>query len=160
MSCEHRFLLDASLAGLARWLRLLGYDSSVYEGEAGRPMMRRALSENRIILTRRSDMPARQFSGRLLLLPQSATGFQVRFVVDKLSLILKRNKMYSLCVCCNVPVRSIAAPEVRDCVPAYVFDHCQEYHICDQCRKVYWKGSHPRNAERFLEENGVQISDE
>lgn len=58
-----KFIVDASLAGLAKWLRLLGYDTVIYPKQAGRPMMSRAQSEARILLTRRRDMMERQFSG-------------------------------------------------------------------------------------------------
>jgi len=51
-----RFLTDASLARLAKWLRLLGYDTAVFPKEAGRAMLRRADAEARIVLTRRRDM--------------------------------------------------------------------------------------------------------
>ena len=69
MNAEPKFITDASLAGLAKWLRLLGYDTIVYTSEAGRPMMRQAQSEGRILLTRRRDMRERQFAGDLFLVP-------------------------------------------------------------------------------------------
>jgi uncharacterized protein with PIN domain len=50
---EVRFITDASLAGLAKWLRVLGYDTTVFHQTAGRSMMRCADKENRILLTRR-----------------------------------------------------------------------------------------------------------
>ena len=63
MSAEIKFITDATLAGLAKWLRLLGFDTIVYGSEAGRSMMRQAQSQERILLTRRRDMRERQFAG-------------------------------------------------------------------------------------------------
>ncbi|HQL01179.1 MAG TPA: Mut7-C RNAse domain-containing protein [Smithellaceae bacterium] len=159
MNAAPAFLVDASLAGLGRWLRLLGFDTLVYTGEAGRPMMKMALEDHRILLTRRFDMRARQFSGRLVLVPEASVGFQLRFVLDKLGLAVRRNQMYRLCVLCNAPVRPIPVEEARDRVPTYVFQHCRLFHICDQCGKIYWRGTHPRNAERFLRDNGIPLDD-
>ena len=159
MNTNPCFLVDAALSGLGRWLRLLGFDTVVYTGEAGRPMMNKALEENRILLTRRFDMRARQFSGWLVLIPDASVGFQLRFVVDKLGITVRREQMYRLCSLCNAPVHSIPAHEARERVPSYVFQHCRLFHICDQCGKIYWQGTHPRNAGRFLLENGIQIAD-
>jgi len=60
-SGEFRFITDASLAGLARWLRITGYDTTVFDQEAGRNLLRMAEKESRIVLTRRRDMMDRQF---------------------------------------------------------------------------------------------------
>jgi hypothetical protein len=86
MNTEPKFIADASLAGLARWLRLLGFDTVVYGGEAGRAMMRQAAGQNRILLTRRRDLMERQFTGELLLLPDMETAKQIHYVIGRLSL--------------------------------------------------------------------------
>ncbi|MEN6421905.1 MAG: Mut7-C RNAse domain-containing protein, partial [Smithella sp.] len=81
-----RFLTDASLARLAKWLRLLGYDTAVFPKEAGRAMLRRADAEARIVLTRRRDMIERQFSGTLFLITDIIVGKQLNAVIEKFSL--------------------------------------------------------------------------
>ena len=50
MNAAPAFLVDASLAGLGRWLRLLGFDTLVYTGEAGRPMMKMALEDRKSVV--------------------------------------------------------------------------------------------------------------
>src|SRR5690606_8484674 len=101
MTAQPKFINDASLTGLAKWLRLLGYDTVVYSGKAGRPMMRQAQGQNRIVLTRRRDMLERQFSGEIFLLPAAGTGPQLGFVIRKLSLTINYDKMYRICLICN-----------------------------------------------------------
>ncbi len=158
MNSDPKFISDASLAGLARWLRLLGFDTIVYHSEAGRPMMRLAEEEQRILLTRRRDMLERQFAGELFLVPQVSTGRQLHFVIHKYSLKIKSEKMYRICLLCNQRLLPVGREEVRDSVPTFVFENCDQYNQCDCCGKIYWLGTHVRNAMQFLEMNNIKIN--
>ncbi|MBN1470989.1 MAG: hypothetical protein JW925_04345 [Syntrophaceae bacterium] len=95
------FITDASLAGLAKWLRLLGYDTAVFPKEAGRAMMRQADSEGRIVLTRRRDMTERQFSGTLFLITDVIVSVQLKAVIENFSLKIDRARMFGICMECN-----------------------------------------------------------
>jgi uncharacterized protein with PIN domain len=64
---DFKFITDASLGHLAKWLRILGYNTVVFLKQAGRDMLRQAATEGRIVLTRRKDMTERQFSGHLYI---------------------------------------------------------------------------------------------
>ncbi|HPC85091.1 MAG TPA: Mut7-C RNAse domain-containing protein [Smithellaceae bacterium] len=158
MSTQTKFLADATLAGLARWLRLLGYDTVCVQGKAGRPLMRLAAGEGRILLTRRRDLMERQFSGRLILLPGTTAVKQLSFVLGKLSLEIRAQTLYSRCLTCNQTLISLERQSVRDLVPEYVFEHCTEYTQCPECRKIFWPGTHRRNAMRFLKDNGIVVA--
>ena len=160
MNTEQKFITDASLAGLAKWLRLLGFDTIVFGHEAGRLMMRQAQNQERILLTRRRDMLERQFSGDLFLLPEASAGRQLSFVIRKYSLKINSKKMYRICLLCNQRLRPVGREDVRDLVPPFVFENCDQYNRCDQCGKIYWNGTHVRNAMRFLKENNIKIDDE
>ncbi len=153
-----RFIADATLAGLAKWLRLLGYDTAVYRGEAGRPMMRMADLEQRILLTHRRDMMERQFSGRLCLVPAGGVGEQLQYVIGKFSLKLFQERMLRICLICNCQLHPVGREDVRDLVPPFVFENCETYNRCDFCGKIYWQGTHVRNAMEFLEKNNIRIN--
>ncbi len=157
MNSDPRFITDASLAGLARWLRLLGFDSLVYGGKAGRPMMRQAQMQQRILLTRRRDLLTRQFSGEMLLLPEGHVSSQLAFVVQKLSLEITEKKMYTRCLGCNGTLDPMEKADARDLVPQFVYETCDHFNQCKRCRKVYWRGSHARNVLGFLEKNKITI---
>lgn len=150
---DSKFITDASLARLAKWMRLLGYDTVVYTKEAGREMLRQADSESRIVLTRRRDMIERQFSGILFLITDVIVSKQLKAVIEKFSLRIDRQKMFWICLECNQRLHPVEKNEVRDLVPPYVFENCEKYNQCPRCGKIYWMGTHSRNALSFMEKH-------
>ncbi|HDS05658.1 MAG TPA: hypothetical protein ENN95_01325 [Deltaproteobacteria bacterium] len=158
MSPRPKFLTDATLAKLAKWLRILSYDTSVYPKEAGRAMLRLAQAEDRIVLTRRGDMIERQFSGRLHLLKQTDVAAQLQEIIEKYSLQPEKEKLFGLCLKCNEILHPIEVEKARDLVPAYVYQHCKIFNQCPVCQNIYWEGTHQRNSLRFLQKNKITIS--
>jgi uncharacterized protein len=151
MSDNPRFIADATLARLAKWLRILGYDTTLYPAEAGRPMLRIADSEKRIVLTRRGDMLERQFSGILYLVESKDSNAQLNEVLKKFSLTIDQDKMFTICLLCNEKLISVTKEEVHDQVPPFVFENYSAYTKCPSCGRIYWPGTHQRNSRQSLE---------
>jgi uncharacterized protein len=145
-----KFITDASLGRLAKWLRLLGYDTAVFSEEAGRALLKCAAAENRIVLTRRKDMIQRQFSGTLFIITDIDIGNQLNHVIETFSLKTDKQKMFGICLECNLKLNPVNREAVRDLVPLYVYENCAEYNQCPRCLKIYWMGTHQRNALRFM----------
>ncbi|MGP8153143.1 MAG: Mut7-C RNAse domain-containing protein [Smithella sp.] len=150
---DFKFITDASLERLAKWLRLLGFNTVVFTKEAGREMLCLAAAEDRIVLTRRKDMIERQFSGRLHLITDIDIGNQLNDVIGKYSLKIDRQRMFGICLECNQKLNPVDREEVRDLVPPFVFENCTEYNRCPSCLKIYWMGTHQRNALKFMEKH-------
>ena len=155
MSENEKYLTDATLARLAKWLRMLGYDTAVFTRVAGREMLRLADAEQRIVLTRRQDMRQRQFSGILYLVSSKDTGSQLKEVITNFSLKIEKKRMFQICLKCNARLLSIEKEEVRDFVPLYVFANYSEFTWCPHCRSIYWPGTHQRNSLQFLEKLSI-----
>ena len=147
---DPQFIADATLGRLAKWLRLLGYDTVVFSKEAGREMLRLAAAEGRIVLTKRLDMLERQFSGCLYFITDNDIGYQLDDVIEKFSLKIDKQKMFTICLRCNKKLHCIPAEEVRNLVPTYVFENCTQYNQCPSCHNIYWMGTHQRNALQFM----------
>lgn len=146
-----KFITDASLEKLAKWLRILGYDTVVFHKEAGRGMLRLAQAERRIVLTRRSDMAERQFSGCLYLIMGKDISSQLNDVISKFALKIEKQEMFTLCLKCNKNLHSISIEEARNLVPPYVFENCSSFKQCSSCQNIFWEGTHQRNALQFLD---------
>jgi uncharacterized protein len=152
-SDDFKFITDASLMRLAKWLRLLGYDTVVFPREAGRELLRQADAEGRIVLSRRGDMTERQFSGTLFLITGTDVGHQLNAVINKFSLQIEKQKMFGICLECNEKLNPVGKEEVRDLVPLFVSENCTQYNQCPHCLKIYWMGTHQRNALMFMKKH-------
>jgi len=150
---DFKFITDASLERLAKWLRILGYDTVVFPSQAGREMLRKAEAEGRIVLTRRKDMTERQYSGRLYLIIDLKVGNQLNDVINKYSLKINRQMMFGICLNCNANLHPVEREAVRDLVPPFVFENCAQYNQCPSCQKIYWMGTHQRNALEFIKKH-------
>jgi len=143
-----RLLADGMLGKLAKWLRLLGYDTA-YDNAASDPeLARRARAEGRVLLTRDRELAARR--GLHTLLIQSETlDEQIQEVRNALG--PPPHPRFSRCVVCNAALEAASPAEIADRVPPYVLKTQTEFHRCPGCKRVYWPGSHLRGMIERME---------
>jgi len=105
-------------------------------------------------------MIERQFSGRICLVPAIGIGPQLQYLVEKLSLEISMSQLLRICLICNRQLHLVGREEIRDIVSPHVLENGEEFNRCGACGRIYWKGTHVRNALAFLEENNVRIMPE
>lgn len=145
-----KFITDANLGKLAKWLRILGYDTTFYTGNADRDFLRKAQREGRIALTRKRDLAKREFSGRLFVIQNDHVQDQLREVMEELSLHPQPERLFSICLKCNEELEKVPKGEIAGMVPPYVFENCSQFHTCPRCRGIFWPGTHRDNIHRFF----------
>ena len=134
-----QLLADGMLGKLAKWLRLLGYDTAYDNAATDLELARRARAEGRILLTRDRELAGRR-GLRTLLIQSEILEEQVREVQDALG--PPPDPALSRCAVCNAALETVSSEEVADCVPPYVLRTQAEFRLCPGCRRVYWAGSH------------------
>ena len=148
MSAEVRFIADAMLGRLARWLRLLGCDTLYYPGIEDSDLLKRALREGRVILTRDRHFLKMKNLENVYFVHAENPVVQLREVCGAFSLTPSR---IARCGSCNGALHEIAEKErVRDLVPEYVFLNAKDFTRCSACGKVYWEGTHLRRFKELL----------
>lgn len=147
---EPRFLADAMLGALARWLRILGYDTAWESDVADSRLARRAIGEDRIVLTRDRRLPEEWRIPRVVVIDAESLPDQIREVVRRLALDLSR-PLFLRCTRCNAVLRDVPRESVRAEVPERVFGAQQRFVRCPECSRVYWEGSHTDRMRRRLE---------
>jgi len=144
-----RFILDAHLGKLAKYLRMLGFDTLYRNDYGDKEIIELAVNEKRIILTR----------DKLLLQSKRVThGYyiratekheQLREVVQKFDLY-GQFKSFTRCMTCNAELVPKSRKEIGHLVQEDILQLFIEFYYCPACRKVYWKGSHFKRMESFI----------
>ena len=151
---EPTFIVDSNVGKLARWLRMMGYDTVFFDGSDDSQMVARAVTEGRIILTRDTEILKRRVvtSGRLtvILINSEEPEQQMRQVLYALNLDCQY-KPFTLCLECNQPLVEKIKEQVKDLVPPYVFQTQNQYMECPVCHRIYWRGTHWEAMTRRLE---------
>ncbi len=143
-----KFVADAMLGRLAKWLRILGYDTAYFPQVEDRDLVRMARSEGRLLLTRDRELTRRR-GLRSLLVESDRLDEQVGQLLRDLDLTVDWS--VSRCAGCNTLLRSIDKEEVRSLVPPYVLREHQQFSLCPRCDKVYWKGTHWQRMRQRIE---------
>jgi uncharacterized protein with PIN domain len=139
------------LGRLARWLRLLGFDTLYDPGISDARLLRVAKEQERIILTRDTRLIKIRGIKDYLLLNANNSFQQLLEVIHALN--LKDFQPLSRCVACNGQLSKIPdKKEIRDAVPDFVFHNFHIFLRCGGCKKVYWEGTHPRMFREKLTE--------
>lgn len=139
-----RFMADAMLGRLARWLRILGYDTAYEKTIADDRLIEQAVREDRWLLTRDGYLTQlKALRGRHTLLTGDNLDDQLRQLHDELSLPLELNAGRPFrCAGCNSLLHRITEQEAAALVPPFVAGHYHEFLQCRHCGRVYWPGTH------------------
>jgi len=150
-----KFITDSNLGKLAKWLRIMGYDTVYDRGTIDRSLLERGANEGRIVLTRRRDMVLRNFRGRMVIVRAEKVTEQILEIADVLQLKPDHDKLFSICTRCNVELREVSKPAVKERVPEYVFQTQETFHVCPRCDTIYWSGTHKRKMISFIERHNL-----
>jgi uncharacterized protein with PIN domain len=145
-----RFAADCNLGTLAKWLRILGYDTLYERGIADLDFLRKAAAEGRIVLTRKRKLARLSSAGRLVLVKADRVRLQLGEVLGALSLEPDLVKKMTRCLCCNTVLEKIPKERVEGCVPVYVYVKYTQFKGCPSCGRIYWPGTHRQNIEESL----------
>ncbi len=134
-----RFVADAMLGRLAKWLRILGYDTLYNPDWDDARLVRIARAEDRILLTRDNGL-ARRKGACVILLEQENWSAQLQQLHRTLGLMSVAP--FTRCPVCNDLLEPISKDQAWGQVPPYIFVTQQEFRLCPSCNRFYWRGSH------------------
>jgi uncharacterized protein with PIN domain len=135
-----RFVCDAMLGSLARWLRFFGYDC-VFPGPVDDcELAELALRDGRWLLT--ADRGLAAAGPRTTLVRGRDLESQLVEVFTRHDLAPEPSLEGSRCGACNGELVAVEADQVHDAVPPYVVRTATRFRRCTSCGRVYWPGTH------------------
>jgi uncharacterized protein with PIN domain len=154
MSEEPRFIVNTMLGNIARWLRMLGYDTLYDRKYEDWKILQIAEKENRIIITRDRGLHRRALNRGLksIYLEMDDIAERLAYIAYVTGIRLYIDLERSRCPICNGELRKVSKEEVKGKVPPKVYRLHDDFWICTRCGKVYWIGSHWRKIEEILAE--------
>ncbi len=147
---EPRFLLDSHLGRLAAYLRMSGFDC-LYNNHYEDAELARILAEDiRILLSR---------DRRLLMRKVVQYGYCLRSLEpqEQLTEVVRRFDLadkiapFHRCLRCNAPLEPVSKEAVLHRLEPLTKLHYEEFHICRDCDRVYWKGSHVERMQELIQ---------
>jgi uncharacterized protein with PIN domain len=144
-----RFVADAHLGGLARLLRMAGFDTIYDNGLRDDQVEVLAVEEERVVLTRDRELLKRRTIDYGCYVRALKAQAQLREVFERLGLA-ERARPFTRCLHDNAPLRFVAKEAVLDRLPPQVAATQDEFSTCDACGRVYWKGSHWQRMSEVL----------
>jgi len=148
-----RFIVDTNAGKLARWLKMLGYDTLFINDVDDNELIAIALNDKRVLLTKDTQIMLRRVvtNGMLkaVLIEDDNPKDQLRQVARMMN--IDQERKFTRCLECNELLVPKSKDEVRDLVPAYVFKTQSHYFQCPVCQRIYWRGTHWHRMNKEME---------
>ncbi len=145
-----RFVADAHLGGLARLLRMAGFDTLYDNSFDDNEIETIATQQGRIVLTRDRELLKRRSITHGCYVHTLKPAQQLCEICERLDLA-RSARPFTLCLHCNAPLRAIDRALVLQRIPPRAGAMYQHFSTCDVCQRVFWKGSHWKSMRALLD---------
>lgn len=146
-----KFIADAMLGRLAKWMRILGCDVIYQPDIDDRQLVRIAREQGRTVLTRDTLLLKRRGLGNPVFIRSDEVRQQMLEIRNLLNSCCGRR--LGRCALCNGLLHDVPRKEdVRSAVPDFVYLSHERFARCSGCGKIYWEGSHYRNIRKEMHE--------
>jgi uncharacterized protein with PIN domain len=155
----YNFMTDENVGGMAKYLRMLGFNTIMIPEISDKEVAKIAEKENRILLSRDFGLLKRKNVTHGIFLRSTNTEEQIYEVIKKYKLD-QLFKPFSICIECNGCIKLIRSSDLleEDKIEDGVLKDYNEFFRCTNCKKVFWKGSHYQRM-RLLVDKYIKIND-
>ncbi|MBE9177414.1 Mut7-C ubiquitin/RNAse domain-containing protein [Oculatella sp. LEGE 06141] len=144
-----RFVLDIHLGKLATHLRLLGFDTAYRNDFADEALAQCAHEQQRILLTRDRGLLKRSLVTHGYCLRSTDPWEQLIEVLHRFD-GLEKIAPFQRCLRCNGLLEAVDKAVVCDRLPPKTRQYYDEFHRCQTCHQLYWKGAHFERMQAFV----------
>ena len=146
---EPKFILDVHLGKLAAYLRMLGFDALYEHDSSDRELVRVSSGEQRILLTGDRGLLKHGAVTHGYLVRQTDSRRQIAEIVARFDLA-RLVRPFTRCMVCNGSLAPVSKEQIQSALPPGAATPFEEFHQCTQCGRTYWKGSHYRRMQQWV----------
>jgi uncharacterized protein with PIN domain len=143
------FAAEPTLGKLAKWLRILGFDTSYEPGFSVEKAMDSG-RKKRILLTRTERVRNGKLSQEFIFISSNHPFEQLKEVIHTLGIVYTDTRPFSRCIRCNTRIQPVDKDSVQGNVPDYIWQTCDMFQKCGRCRRIYWPGSHTERSRDIM----------
>lgn len=147
---QPRFVVDANLGQLARYLRLLGFDVLYRNSFADKEVAQIASAEQRIVLTRDRALLQHKIITHGYFVRADKPREQVREILARLDLY-RALRPFTRCLRCNGELEDVDKDTVLRQLEPKTRKYYEHFRRCRSCGQAYWKGSHFQRMEKLCD---------
>jgi len=138
-----KFLCDQMLGTLAKWLRILGFDT-YFANQVIKDieLLEIAKKEERILITRDKELVQRCKKRQIKFISISSIDLDEQLKTTLKNIKINQDQILTRCTVCNSILEEIDKEKVKGEVPEKVFQYKEKFWFCKNCKKYYWHGSH------------------
>jgi uncharacterized protein with PIN domain len=148
---EPRFVVDCNLGRLARYLRLLGFDTLYQNNFSDQEVAAISQQQRRIVLTRDRRLLLRKIITHGLFVRAEHPREQVREVLQRLDLHGMAHP-FSRCTRCNGLLEATPKEAVDHHLQPKTRRYYDQFLQCTRCGQIYWRGGHHQRAALLIGE--------
>ncbi|PAU94561.1 hypothetical protein CK503_07135 [Aliifodinibius salipaludis] len=148
---HNRFLADANLGKLARYLRIAGFDTAYIQGQSDKEIINQMLGEQRVLLSRDRKLLMHKVI-EYGYLPRSDEPVKQLLEIFRRFNLFDETNPFSRCPNCNGVLQSVSKEEVIDQLEPLTRKHFDDFSQCPDCGQIYWAGSHRQRLDERVKE--------
>ena len=143
------------LGKLAKKLRLLGYDTFYLSSIADNKIINIAKNEKRILLTRDRLLAQLSQKNKIRTIVISSEDefeqfYQIKEQIGSVRFAIEGRG--SRCTNCNGKLLLTKNEKLTGKIPDKIVQNFKEFWECEECKKIYWEGTHIKNLQKFVSE--------
>ena len=137
-----KFVADRMLGRLARYLRILGYETDYLDLD-DEQLIKRSRKSKAILLTRDGELAQKAGNYcRVILLRKHGVREQLKELRSRVR--LRKKPRESFCPVCGGGLEPVPKKSIEKKVFSRVFKRQKRFWKCRNCGKIYWRGTHLR----------------
>ena len=146
---RNTFIADINLGNIVKYMRVLGLDVYYDSLLSSHEIIELSNKEKRIILSKSKKLLKFKDVTHGIFIRPGTTTEQIRRIIDFLD--INGNIIpFSRCLRCNTLLNSVPKEQILDRIPPKTKKFCSEFFQCQACDKIYWKGTHYIEMEKFV----------